>query len=827
MKILEHTAWPIRSAATVVLILLGVASAMATEPVVTLTTVTATFGIDAKGSLCTISRKPDGRECLAAEQPAPVLSVRVAGKLYAPESAVWDRVTRQLTLDYGGAGVTAVLTAHARLTHAVFELVDVQPADRVELVLWGPYPITIGEIIGDTVGVVRDREFAVGIQALNVKTLGGYPGREDDLEQGGESDDRGDYPNLPSELRQKQSFRGDTAKGTAFGSVLQAYCRNRDKDRVISNWGHEKYMVPAIRDGGVVGSKLALFACPAPRALETLGAIEIAEDLPHPMIDGVWGKTAPGANASYLIVDFGESNVDQAIAMAKSAGLKYLYHGSPFDTWGHFKLKKDLFPHGWDGFRMCVKKAGKVGVRIGFHTLSNFITPNDAYVTPKPDPRLARIGSSELIAPLDVSEKVITVASPDFFKKKTAMNTVVIGEELIRYSAVSAQAPWQLLDCERGAWGTRAAAHVSGQAVGRLLDHDYKVFLGDAGLSREIARNVASLFNDSGSLQLSFDGLEGNWSTGTGQYGCALFTKTWYDALAPEVRGRVINDASGPGHFSWHIYTRMNWGEPWYAGFRESQTLYRFKNQFYFERNLMPHMLGWFAIGPETSVEDAEWLLARAAGFDAGFALATSLASTAQLEADPSSADAGKRHSRTGAILEAVNQWETARMAGAFSPSVKAALRDNALEFHLQPATLGRWDLSEVRSTRFSHDAGQLTATESQFENTRGSQPLQWFVRGDAKQAVAGLYITINGTRALELTDRPLPPNGTLQYRGGPNALIADAAGKELARVSVKPAAALIAAGTQRVSVGCVPQKDASLKIELRTLCPALRVVKK
>ncbi len=168
------------------------------------------------------------------------------------------------------------------------------------------------------------------------------------------------------------------------------------------------------------------------------------------------------------------------------------------------------------------------------------------------------------------------------------MNTVVIAEELIRYSAVSARAPWQLLDCERGAWGTRAAAHVGGQAVGRLLDHDYKVFLGDADLSREIARNVASLFNDSGSLQLSFDGLEGNWSTGQGQYGCALFTKAWYDALAPELRGRVINDASGPGHFSWHIYTRMNWGEPWYAGFRESQTLYRFKNQFYFERNLMP-----------------------------------------------------------------------------------------------------------------------------------------------------------------------------------------------------------------------------------------------
>jgi hypothetical protein len=75
----------------------------------------------------------------------------------------------------------------------------------------------------------------------------------------------------------------------------------------------------------------------------------------------------------------------------------------------------------------------------------------------------------------------------------------------------------------------------------------------------------------------------------------------------------------------------------------------------HFERNLMPHMLGWFALRADTSVEDAEWLLARAAGFDAGFALAASLASTAQLEADPESADAAKQFgaipSKTGRNL--------------------------------------------------------------------------------------------------------------------------------------------------------------------------------
>jgi hypothetical protein len=158
----------------------------------------------------------------------------------------------------------------------------------------------------------------------------------------------------------------------------------------------------------------------------------------------------------------------------------------------------------------------------------------------------------------------------------------------------------------------------------------------------------------------------------------------------------VINDASNPGHFNWHIYTRMNWGEPWGAGFRKGQTLYRFKNQLYFERNLMPHMLGWFALSQETTLADAEWLLARAAGFDAGFALATSLASTAQLSADPSSAEALHKYGSTPAILEAVREWETARMSGAFPESLEAQLRDNTKEFHLDPAGPGEWDLHPV-----------------------------------------------------------------------------------------------------------------------------------
>ena len=664
----------------------------------TLKTQAATFHIDATGALSGI-KGSDGRDYLAAGQPSSLLSVRANGQLHAPRRATWNKPGTTLTLEYEDIGATATLAVAAKPTHVTYELLTLRCAHPVELVVWGPYPTRIGDLVGEIVGVVRDSEFAVGIQALNVKTLGGLPSQESDIEpEGVVADDRGIYAGLPVELNKQQRWLCDTAKPAAFGSTLQAYCRNRDHARSISNWGNDKFSALPFEDGGVVGSKIALFAVPASTALPTIGNIEVAEGLPHPMLDGVWAKMAPRATASYLIVDFGESTIDQAIAMTQQAGLKYLYQSSPFETWGHFKLKPDLFPNGWEGFRACAAKARSAGLGLGFHTLSNFITPNDAYVTPRPDARLARTGVSELSQEVDAAQTEVEVADPFFFQKKTPMSTVMIGEELIHFEGVSSEAPWKLLHCQRGAWGTTAGPHPQNAAVAKLLDHDYKVFLTDASLGQEVARTIADFCNQTDAKQLSLDGLEGAWSTGLGQYGCVLFTKAWFDALKPALRGNIVNDASMAHHFTWHIASRYNWGEPWYAGFRQSQTLYRLKNQLIFARNLLPRMLGWFSVRAETSVEDVEWLCARAAGFDAGFALATSFKSQAKQSSgavDTKLPDQRALDQR--ALLEVVHQWETARQTGAFPENVKQYLRDADREFRLRTLGPGQWELQPMK----------------------------------------------------------------------------------------------------------------------------------
>jgi len=235
-------------------------------------------------------------------------------------------------------------------------------------------------------------------------------------------------------------------------------------------------------------------------------------------------------------------------------------------------------------------------------------------------------------------------------------------------------------------------------------------------------------------------------------------------------------------------------------------------------------MLGWFALRPDTSIEDAEWLLARAAGYDAGFALATSIASTAQLDADPNSAETALVYGAVPAILNTIRQWETARMAGAFSPAVRSALRDNTREFHLQPADKGAWDLVELHSARFNHAAALSAPTEFRFTNADAGQSLGLWIRAVGAEPIRALALTVNGAIALDLRDRSIPAGGSLKYSGGPEAVIADANGKEVARVPVDAKATHVEPGSQWVTLRCGRQSGSSVTAEMRTYSAPIRI---
>jgi hypothetical protein len=779
---------------------------------------TATFrmALDEKGHVVSLFDKVNNKEYLASSQAAPLLSIRCNGSVEAPSQMKVRGNT--LTLQYSENKVSIQIDALVKPGYISFELASVSQPDKVELVIWGPYPTTISETIGESVGVVRNPDFAIGIQALNIKTLGGYPTEENDIEPSYNIFASESYVDIEGDWRSRKNYRGQTARVQDFGSILQAYTRNRSKERIISNWGHTHYVAPAFNDGGVKGSKIALFGCPAAKALETIGQIEIAEGLPHPLINGEWAKTAREATASYLIIGFTEANLDQALELTKKAGLKYLYHGHPFKSWGHFPLIEQAFPDNWVSMKRCVDRARAQGVYLGVHTLSNFINTNDPYVTPIPDQRLAKVGESVLTRDTDDQTDEIFIESPLFFNQmqNNSLQSVLIGNEIIRYREVSDSEPWRLLGCVRGSFGTTASAHTKGSKIGKLMDHGYKVFLSDADLSEEIAVTLARLFNETGLMQISFDGLEGVWSTGKGQYARSLFTKNWYDNLNPELKGRVINDASNPGHYNWHINTRYNWGEPWYAGFRESQTQYRLMNQDFYRRNLLPSMLGWFSMNAQTSIEDTEWLLARAAGFDAGFAFNLNLNHAA-------------RNGASDAIFKAINTWETARMAGAFTPQQKLRMEDINNEFHLEAAGEGKWNLFQYQIHRFVHEQkirqpGEPVHSIFEFDNPFHEQPLMFIMdlkpgENESGATISQITIEVNNYSRLVIPVK-MEQTHVLKLDGKGSIQMFDKSWNLLETISPGLKMPLLSKGKNKIIVDAefVTDGFSKLNIEMKTI---------
>ena len=718
------------------------------------------LSLDSKGFLSEISNGQSGKNYLYADTLSPLLTLVNNGNRYAPSSLAWNKSTKIAILKYQPAGVTIEIKVASKKTHLVLEIVKAIPEKNIEAIIWGPFRTSIKKTVGEVVGVVRDDETAIGIQALTVKTLGG------------------DYPN-----REGSSWdRGIAAKSKNWGSSLQAYTINRNRERWVDAWGGEyKNMpVPAIEGETVVGSRIALFSCAEPKTLDWLETIALAEKLPYPTINKTWFKKSPLFGKSYLISSFGEKDVDEMIAYTKKAGLISLYHEGPFKSWGHYILNPEFFPNGKEGLKKCVDKAHAAGLRFGVHTLTNFINTNDPYVTPVPDDRLSITGSAPLMVDIDPEQKEIEVASPEYFnqEKNNHLHTVKIGKELIRYKSVTNQPPYKLLDCQRGAFGTTSSAHKKGDTVGKLFDHGYQVFFSNLELQREIARNMANLFNETGIDHFDLDGHEGCLASGEGDYAVELFAKDVYDNMKHE----FICGTSNSETFFWNIGSYYNWGEPWYGGFKESMQQYRIDNQGLFDRNYMPHMLGWYLLGESTTMSEMEWMLARAAGYNAGFAM---VARPKALRNNP----------LTPQLLDAIREWEMARTGNAFSTDQQEQLKNTKNEFHLEKITEGKWNLYQYISSpvfvreKFERQPGEPTHTTWEYKQESKEQPLQFRLNVSGRsgsisnikmqldsyaeinlpiELKAGESIVCDGTENLRLYNEKGRPKGSYRL---PNAL--------------------------------------------------------
>ena len=665
--------------------------------------------LDHKAQVVKMTDVRNNVDYVPAGKPGYLARVKSAGKELVPSGMKIQKNTLILAFE---SGISLHIKSSGNDDYIRFELVKAVNPGKIEAVLWGPFNTTISETIGEVVGVVRNKDFAIGIQGLNAKTNGGKILNEEG--SGGEA---------------------FTASKEEFGSALQANCMNHALERIMTVWyNHKNTPVKPVEGYTLEGTAIALFGTTPQDALLMIGRIEVAEKLPHPVIDGQWIKTSGVTGKPYLIASFSEENFDEMLEFTDRLGFYSIYHSHPFDTWGHFDLLKNLFPNGREGMKNLVLKAKEKNIRVGTHTLTNFITTNDPFVTTDANSGLMAAGISLLLEDIDAEATEIPVDNYDYFAQASTLNSVLIGNEIVRYQEVTKDKPYKLINCIRGAYSTKAIAHSKGDQAKKLMDFPYKTFFPDWEMQDELIQNMADFFCQTGVSHMDFDGHEGTGYLGRGDYGRSYFA----DQFTKKVDHLVVNGSSNMGHYYWHINSYINWGEPWYASFRESQSQHRFNNQAFLERNYLPNMLGWFLMTPSTLVEDIEWMMARAAGYNAGYAFVCDYESF-------------KKNPNTDIIIDYIRMWEEAKSLKIFSQEQRTRLKNPEADFHLEKAGTGMWKLQSFDKFKFSHpkkllQPGEPTHSKWEFTNSWETQPLylQLLVTGDDAAVVNNIEVEID-----------------------------------------------------------------------------------
>lgn len=734
----------------------------------------ASFSVNISHTGGVVSLKNNNTE-YAAGTPGSLLQVVVKGQTIAPLNVTFSKA--DILLSYAG-GLAARVKVQAKASYIVFTLADISKG--IDAIRWGPFNTTIADTIGNTAGVVRSASFAIGLQGLNKKTSGG----ELENEEGAVFD------------------RGTTATAKPFGSSLQAFAINRSIDRKIKVWNRwPDVPVKAIPGGELQGSSVALFGCAPGEVLAVIKTITLQEKLPYAQWKDDWIKYSAEVGRPYMITTFSEENVDSFLIYAKKMGMAGVYHEDPFETWGHFVLKKSLFPDGWKGFRACVDKAHAMGLRLGFHTLTTFITTNDSFVTPKPDHRLAQAGSAVLTADISADATEITISSDQYFRLRSDLNSVRIGDEIVRYMEATTQPPYRLTGCVRGAFGTTKAAHTANQQVGRLIDHPYKVFFPDWELQKEIAGNIARFINETGADQMDFDGHEGTYACGMGD----LSFNTFAEEVFSKANHPVVMGSSRDNHYFWHFNSYLNWGEPWYGGFRESQSDVRMANQPFYENNYLPNMLGWFLITAQTSPDDIDWMLARAAGFNAGYALVLRKEALGNPQMEE--------------IIHRINTWTSAQRSHLFDAAQQQWLRNPNNDARLLERD-GKQYLQRFNKYVFEYEArvlqpGQPTAQSWDYENKQVKQTPQVVIQAIGDEG------RINNP-VLELDNFfqvtipvSLEAGQTLMLGHDKSASLYDRKGRLLRKIAVDKALPQLPAGRHTLSFDGTTDANTQVKLKI------------
>ncbi|WP_196487657.1 Ig domain-containing protein [Burkholderia cepacia] len=640
-----------------------------------------TLGLDATGAIVELIDSRSGRDYLSPGKSVPLVRLVIDSVLVMPASVRWSPADNTLSfVNDAGLKFEVDVRVLQKNGYATFEVtrVLVEPASDVQTLLWGPLPVAINQTVGEAAGVVRDNEFAIGLKPLNDRTEGAWP--KEYPQYGWENDV---IPN-PYDVDVAALEPWSVAAKTSWGAVLRAFTFDYTRQRERLNPNDYPIPVgPLDSAGSVIGSKIALYGSEPALVTTILSFIASGENLPYPTQNGQWQKVAQASGqSSFVLDDLDTANVGKAARFANSAGINYIYASlnfrGPWKSTGHYQFDS-TFGESDNGAEKLVETAKEHGVRVGVHTMSDFIsvgqpTSIDPYVSPPADPRLALGGQAPLSRQLSMTSTMLYLGGYVPVRDGINGNVLRIGNEFISFNAAQRGVnEWQVSGLTRGLWGSVPAEAARGTPVARVIVNSYGGATGGLGIIDEIATRLGTIRNKVGIRSHSFDGVESASDSGWGSFGIARLINGTYAAQTGH--DGYISETSRMTSNAWDTLTRASWSN------EDMDQLYR-DNVFY-QANYLPGMLGWFDI-TGVSLTTIETMLARGAALNAGIGFQCTVAFL--LSADAT-------------LFDKIKQWETARNLGAFTERQRAALRDQATFWTLKAITAGRsWSLQQVNA---------------------------------------------------------------------------------------------------------------------------------
>lgn len=429
----------------------------------------------------------------------------------------------------------------------------------------------------------------------------------------------------------------------------------------------------------------------------------------------------------YIVADFAEADLPTMLGLCRQGGFETLVVRNPFATLGHYEWDATFAPEGDKSVRRMVEAAAAEGVTLGVMIQEEVISRNDAFFTPKYYQQFQHSEPLVLFDELSAEDVDIPLRRNDLFRTVSAMNLLLIDDEIVSFGTMEIAGDLVLLHhCTRGLYGTKKTVHGLNAKVYRIWDTPERNVIPDGELRQRVRQQLA-------------------------------------DRLAAgNVSLTLVKDAPGQEFLDKSLRVR--------------------KVESWVDEGVANNSLGWCMVYPSdkkrpaTTMSDLEWVLSKAAAFNASYGLLVDLKTM-------------NAHGMVSEMLETMRQWNLLMKHNAFKPLQKEAMKDPYLDWHLDRETdslfqLYPWNYSRRYQCHLQRIDTGLVQSETWTWNTEVEGRFGLLLQVDGATEVVNPMV--NTSRGLVMFPCTVRPNQLLEYHFEDSAYVRDANQHLLASIPIE-----------------------------------------